>query len=541
MRTRNMTAALAALLCTALIPAGALPAGAVDGAITQFDFEQSLSDWAGRGAASVALSADQHYAGAKSLYCSGRTASWNGAAIPLDDNTVQAGQTYSFSAEALYPTGEDADTFYLSFQYKDTAGEPVYDHIAMANARRGEWVQLENTAYQIPAGATDMYLYVEMPNGKGDFYLDDVVIAQEGIKVDGAGQPNVRVRTSAMTGDINGDGTIDVFDLALFKRGLLRQFENKYDEQSADADNNGTVEVIDYFYLVQYIHGMRTEFPEPPEPPKPQFNYDPALAYHEAPSGYLDPCSQAGTITKETYTGIRGTKSLNVYTPYGYDPSKQYNIFYLMHGGGENENTIFSDDVKLGRILDHMIMNGELEPLIVVTPTFNGSGSEAGNFWDEFRQNVAPFVESKYSTYAKSGSLEDLRASRMHRAYGGFSMGALSTWCVADHDMDIVGYFMPLSGNNWEGMGKLTGEIDSLGLKQNEYFIFAATGSKDLAYGNMRPEMEDLKTKTQYFTYTSDFSKGNYYFLVADGNVHWWGQVRHYVYDALPYFFHEGS
>ena len=152
MRTRKMTAALAALLCTALIPAGALPAAAVEGAITQFDVEQSLSDWAGRGAASVALSADQHYAGAKSLYCSGRTASWNGAAIPLDDSTVQAGQTYSFSAEALYPTGEDADTFYLSFQYKDTAGEPVYDHIAMANARRGEWVQLENTAYQIPAG-----------------------------------------------------------------------------------------------------------------------------------------------------------------------------------------------------------------------------------------------------------------------------------------------------------------------------------------------------------------------------------------------------
>ena len=44
MRTRKMTAALAALLCTALIPAGALPAAAVEGAITQFDFEQSLSD-----------------------------------------------------------------------------------------------------------------------------------------------------------------------------------------------------------------------------------------------------------------------------------------------------------------------------------------------------------------------------------------------------------------------------------------------------------------------------------------------------------------
>ena len=32
--------------------------------------------------------------------------------------------------------------------------------------------------------------------------------------------------------------------------------------------------------------------------------------------------------------GINGNKSLNVYLPYGYDDSKQYNVFYLMHGGG---------------------------------------------------------------------------------------------------------------------------------------------------------------------------------------------------------------
>ncbi|MBE6852379.1 MAG: glycoside hydrolase, partial [Ruminococcus sp.] len=113
------------------------------------------------------------------------------------------------------------------------------------------------------------------------------------------------------------------------------------------------------------------------------------------------------------------------------------------------------------------------------------------------------------------------------------------TWCVADHAMDLVGYFMPLSGNNWEGMSKLTAEIDSLGLQKDQYFILAATGDQDIAYSNMVPEMNDLKTKTKYFTYTSDFSKGNLYFLVAPGLTHWWGYVRHYVYDALPYFFHE--
>ena len=46
---------------------------------------------------------------------------------------------------------------------------------------------------------------------------------------------------------------------------------------------------------------------------------------------------------------------------------------------------------------------------------------------------------------------------------------------------------------------------------------------------------------TKRFTYTSDFSKGNFYFLTAPGKDHWWGNVRHYVYDALPLFFHENQ
>jgi hypothetical protein len=45
--------------------------------------------------------------------------------------------------------------------------------------------------------------------------------------------------------------------------------------------------------------------------------------------------------------------------------------------------------------------------------------------------------------------------------------------------------------------------------------------------------------KLPEFVFTSDFSKGNLYFLVSQGSTHWWGYVRHYIYDALPYFFHE--
>ena len=501
-------------------------------------FEGSTNNWDGRGAATVKTSGRTAYAGNESLLAMDRTAAWNGASKKLG-GAFKAGETYSFSANVMFLDGGATDTFYMKLQYTGSDGETYYNSIAEGSANNGEWVQLANTNYTIPEGASNIYIYIETAESKNNFYIDEAIGAVGGTVIAGAG----KARTLT-TGDLNFDGIIDIFDVALAKHGAVKGFTDPLAEKAADVDQSGTVDLVDVIALQQWTIGAITEFPvaEPPAPQPSNFKYDAALQYKEAPTDYLKACPQAGTITKETYTGIRGTKSLNVYTPYGYDPSKQYNIFYLMHGGSENENTIFSEDVKLHHILDFMIMNGELEPLIVVTPTFNGSGSEAGNFWEEFRKDVVPFVEGKYSTYAKSTSEADLKASRMHRAYGGFSMGALSTWCVADHDMDLVGYFMPLSGNNWEGMNKLTAEIDSLGLKQNEYFFFCATGNEDLAYPNMKPEMEDLKTRTKYFTYTSDFSKGNFYFLVASPEkTHWWGFVRHYIYDGLPYFFHENQ
>ncbi|MCR4760078.1 MAG: 1,4-beta-xylanase, partial [Oscillospiraceae bacterium] len=132
------------------------------------------------------------------------------------------------------------------------------------------------------------------------------------------------------------------------------------------------------------------------------------------------------------------------------------------------------------------------------------------------------------------------KKSRYHRAYGGFSMGGGSTWNCFINNLDIMAYYMPLSGHCWGGAGAITQAIDKFGFKKNEYFVLAATGTEDIAYGNMVPLINELKSDS-HFTYTSDFSEGNFYFLAAQGNVHWWPQVRHYIYDALPLFFHEGQ
>ncbi|MBQ8960706.1 MAG: family 43 glycosylhydrolase [Ruminococcus sp.] len=507
-------------------------------------FESGTDSWSGRFAASVSSSSDTSYAGSKALLVEGRSESYDGGKRALSSKAFKAGESYSFSADVTYTAGSDNTDFKLTLEYTDAEGETRYDQIAAGTCPKGEWLQLSNDSYTIPEGATGLSIYIETTDKtKGDFYVDEVFGGVAGSHAEGPGQPKVR---RELPGDIDCDGRISVFDVIMGRDGIVNGISDSLSAKNADADKSGEFDMNDLVLIQQFVLGKISEFPDnSPPPPPSNYDYDPAIQYRTAPGDYSNSCSQAGTVTKEYYNGINGDKALNVYTPYGYDPSKKYNVFYLMHGGGENENTAFAEN-KLPNILDHMIMNGELEPLIVVTPTFNGCPAPDGNMgagtvWDELRQSIIPFVEGKYSTYADSTSLSDLKASRYHRAYGGFSMGGGSTWNVFINDLDICAYFMPLSGHCWSGLTGLQNAIDGGGYKQNEYFIFAATGDGDIAYNNMLGLVGPMKQDTAHFTYTSDFSQGNFYFLVGPGETHWWGPIRNYIYNGLPTFFHEGQ
>ncbi|ODM25233.1 glycoside hydrolase [Clostridium sp. Bc-iso-3] len=508
-------------------------------------FEGSLGQWTSRGAAEIMTSGRTSYKGAEALLIKDRTAAWNGAQRALRPITFVPGNKYCFSSVAMFIEGGTSATFCMKLQYVDANGDAQYDTIDMKTADANQWVHLYNPEYRIPADARDMYVYVETAEDTMNFYIDEAIGAVAGTVITGPSETKIKL------GDINFDGSVNSTDLMLAKREVLKIISLSDEAKlAADVDRNGKVTSTDLMLIKRYILKIISKFPgeetpEPePEPQKPPFNYEAAVQYRPAPNSYLTACSKPGKVVKETYSSINGTKSLNVYLPYGYDSSKKYNIFYLMHGGGENENTIFSNDVNLHLILDHMIMNGDLEPMIVVTPTFNGGNCTAQNFYQEFRANVIPFVEGKYSTYAESTTPEGIAASRMHRAFGGFSMGAVATWAVMVNCLDYVGYYMPLSGDHWSGnspqdkANSIASAINKSGLSKRQYFVFAATGSDDIAYPNIGPQIEAMKSLS-HFDYTSDFSKGNFYFLVAPGTTHWWGYVRHYIYDALPYFFHE--
>ena len=273
MQIKKLTAALTAWLCStsalAAFPAmqvSAEPEVDADGYWMHIDFENGAGGFTGRGPVSAEVTDTEKYEGEKSLYVSGRTASWNGASIDLDPLIFRAGETFSFSADVMYPAGLASDSFYLSLQYKDADGVAHYDHIAQGSAAKGEWIQLLSTTYTLPEGGSDYVLYVEMPDGTSDFYVDDVIVSVAGKALPGAGASTAVIRTKAVTGDVNGDGVIDVFDLSLAKRGLIGGFSDPLDAQSADTDGNGEVEVADLVLLTKYLHGLVQNFPERVQP-----------------------------------------------------------------------------------------------------------------------------------------------------------------------------------------------------------------------------------------------------------------------------------
>ena len=281
-------------------------------------FEGSLGQWFARGDAQIQLSGRTAYKDAESLLISGRTAEWNGAQLELRASTFKPGNKYCFSSVAMFIEGGSSATFCMKLQYDDSNGDTQYDTISMKEASPNQWVHLYNPEYTIPADAKNMFVYVETAEDTMNFYVDEAIGAVAGTVITGPSDNKIKV------GDLNFDGDINSLDLAMAKIGLLSGFTSNDVMLAADVDGNGNIDSYDILYIYKFILGEITQFPivedpvDPEDPEQPPFNYNPAVQYRPAPDYYLTQCSQPGRIVKETYNGINGTKSLNVYLPYGY-------------------------------------------------------------------------------------------------------------------------------------------------------------------------------------------------------------------------------
>lgn len=213
-------------------------------------FEKNTDNWSSRGDSTVMNSSAAAATGSMSLAVTGRTDTWNGAGYTLDTATFQPGSAYSFSVLAMQDAAA-SDDFKLSLQY-DLDGETNYDTVATATGAKGKWVQLANTAYTIPAGATGLLLYVETADSTNSFYMDEAIGAVKGTKIN-AGLPDQP--DTPTTGDVDGSGTVDAKDVKALQNYLIRKTSTLANAEAADLDGNGVINAMDMALLKRSLLG----------------------------------------------------------------------------------------------------------------------------------------------------------------------------------------------------------------------------------------------------------------------------------------------
>ena len=213
------------------------------------------------------------------------------------------------------------------------------------------------------------------------------------------------------------------------------------------------------------------------------------------PEAYRVSVENGGTIEHITYQsknyygdGAVNEKKANVYLPAGYDKSdtsKKYKVLYLMHGIGGDENEWGMKDEKslVKKMMDNLAEKGDIEPFIIVTP--NGrSGSDPDpnktylafyKFGEELRNDLIPYMDSHYNTYA----------DRDHRAMAGLSMGGMQTINIGICEcLDLISYFGAFSAAPTSYEASKVAQVLNRNDDLNVNFFYNICGTEDsIAYG----------------------------------------------------------
>src|SRR5690349_11575926 len=132
-----------------------------------------------------------------------------------------------------------------------------------------------------------------------------------------------------------------------------------------------------------------------------------------------------------------GARRMHVYTPPNYRRGRAYPVLYLIHGGGDADES-WSTVGRAGFILDNLIAAGRARPMVVAMPA-GGVGTGAGAhsapmtsdaaqdpFTRDLLESIVPYVEANY----------DVSARPEDRALAGLSMGGIQTLNIGLTNLD---------------------------------------------------------------------------------------------------------
>lgn len=224
-----------------------------------------------------------------------------------------------------------------------------------------------------------------------------------------------------------------------------------------------------------------------------------------------------GAISQRYYFSetIGKTRRMHVWTPAGYEKLKnKLPVLYLIHGGGDVDNA-WATVGCAGNILDNLLAEGKIEPMLVVMP--NGSIDQETEtmlnkvpiFKEDLMTDIIPFIESAYNVHTNA----------KHRAIMGLSFGGLETLEVAVDHHDMFEYIVALSSGWWiskdweakRGKGWMDDKkqrIDQMNKIAKDFntsvklMYFTQGGPEDIAYKNGMETMKIFKEAGIKFNYS---------------------------------------
>ncbi len=249
-----------------------------------------------------------------------------------------------------------------------------------------------------------------------------------------------------------------------------------------------------------------------------------------------------GTVAKRWYksNGLKEDRRLTVYTPPGYENSKEkFPVLYLLHGMGGDEEAWMT----LGRasqILDNLIAQGKAKPMIVVMPNGHTSNSAApgesskgfykidmrtpdifSGDMETYFNEIIEFTEQNYR----------VKSDAANRAIAGLSMGGFHSLYISANQpktFDYVGLFSPAILPPDEKKSHVYQNLDQkLKIQQSGSYklYWIAIGKTDFLYKNVTEYREKLN-KINF----------KYQYVESEGG-HTWSNWRTYLNEFLPQLF----
>jgi len=246
---------------------------------------------------------------------------------------------------------------------------------------------------------------------------------------------------------------------------------------------------------------------------------------------------QRGNLSQVWYDSptLGLTRRMFVYTPYGYEASKEkFPVLYLLHGAGGDEDA-WSNMGRTCQILDNLIEKKLAKPMLVVMPNGNPGQTAARTtmipektidrndpafrnaYVNSIVKDIVPYIEKNFKVIASPKS----------RAIAGLSMGAGHTISCTNLYPGFFNYICPLSnGIRLTDENKAEYDTQFKALNKAGYKLyFLACGNTDFLFE---------AAKTLDATLTKNGLKHT--FFISEGG-HTWSNWRIYLNTFAPLLF----